>query len=111
METTNNKISEAEIEIAMKHFIESNINKATGKYNGLDNYKKPKANYLSKVICMTDAELMKECEDKIWLSAYASNNPRSDYHFQCDACYDECDRRKKVDAIYSKAYKKVEQSI
>ena len=29
----------------------------------------------------------------MWLSAYAANNPRSDYHWQCDACYDEAIRR------------------
>lgn len=42
--------------------------------------------------------------EMIWLSAYASNNPRSDYHWQCDACYDECKKRGKED-IYNRAHK------
>ena len=65
-----------------------------------DNYCKPREEYISKLAAMTDVELRKECNSKIWLSAYANNNPRSDYHFQCDYCYDECVRRDKVN-IYS----------
>jgi len=52
---------------------------------------------------MDDTQLFDECKDKIWLSAYANNNPRSDYHWHVDACYDECVRRKKID-LYSKAW-------
>lgn len=65
-------------------------------YKGNDNYGHPKQDYLDKLSQMTDAELRKACNDKIWLSAYANNNPRSDYHWQCDACYDECVKRDKV---------------
>lgn len=75
----------------------------TGKYNGLDNHKKPKRAYLEKVVNMTDEELLKECVSKIWLSAFANNNPKSDYHWHCDCCYDECQRRNRED-IYKKAY-------
>lgn len=79
-------------------------------YTGVDNYKTPKIEYLKKIVSMTDDKLLKECKDKIWLSAYANNNPRSDYHWHVDACYDECTRRNRKD-IYEKAYKYNVQSI
>jgi hypothetical protein len=53
-----------------------------------------------------EKKLREECESKIWLSAYAANNPRSDFHWQCDACYDECKKRNKEN-IYDTAYKAV----
>lgn len=62
--------------------------------------------YAAKLRAMTDAELSQECETKIWLSAYAYNNPRSAYHWQCDATSDECSRRDRK-MIYADAYKKV----
>lgn len=62
--------------------------------------------YEVKLEGLTDAELRAECEHYIWLSAYAANNPRSDYHWQCDATYDECVRRDKRD-IYAAAHKAV----
>ena len=73
------------------------------KYEGRDNYGNPKSEYIAKIVGMTDAELLKEAKDKIWLSAYASNNPRSDYHWHADAIYDECKRREKPE-IYQRAY-------
>lgn len=79
------------------------------KYLGNDNYGKPKSVYLEKLAVLTDIELGKECEQKIWLSAYANNNPRSDYHWQCDACYDECAKRGKQQ-IYSTAHKRAKAS-
>ena len=75
-------------------------------YAGKDNYGKPKSDYLAKIAAMTDEELFAECQSKIWLSAYAANNPRSDYHWHCDACYDESQRRKDKE-IYSRAHKAV----
>ena len=71
-----------------------------------DNYGKPRSDYFARLAKMTDDQLFNETKDKIWLSAYASNNPRSDYHWQCDATYDEWVRRDKVEQ-YSKAHKKV----
>lgn len=65
------------------------------KYEGNDNYDNPKSIYLDKLGIMDDRELRDACSQMIWLSAYANNNPRSDYHWQCDACYDECERRDK----------------
>ena len=76
----------------------------TDKYEGNDNYGKPKADYLAKLAEMEEPALLEETKNKIWLSAYASNNPGSDYHWHCDACYDECARRERID-IYEKAFK------
>jgi len=73
------------------------------KYSGKDNYEKPKTDYLEKIAAMDDDALLNETKDKIWLSAYASNNQRSDFHWHCDACYDECQKRGKLE-IYQRAY-------
>lgn len=62
-----------------------------------------------KLAAMTDEELFKHCEQYIWLSAYADNNPHSDYHFLCDAGYEECQRRDNLD-IYSRAHKQASAS-
>lgn len=80
------------------------------KYDGKDNYGKLKRDYLEKLVEMPDNKLKEECNSKIWLSAYTSNNPRSDYHWQVDACYDECNRRNKSN-IYKLAYDNVADSI
>lgn len=80
------------------------------RYAGNDNHGKPKAEYLRRLEGMDDEALQKEGEMKIWLSAFANNNPRSDYHWHVDAIYDECHRRGKPE-IYSNAYKVVERSV
>lgn len=80
------------------------------RHTGRDNHGRPKAAYINGLRKMDDTALQKECEQKIWLSAYAHNNPRSDYHWQADACYDECQRRKNH-AIYDRAYKAVERQV
>jgi hypothetical protein len=51
--------------------------------------------YTSRIALMDDADFVKEVEEKCWLSAFAANNPRSAYHGQVDACYDEAKRREK----------------
>ena len=58
--------------------------------------------YAEKLSAMTDEDLYKEAKQKIWLSAYANNNPRSRYHWQCDATYEEA--KKREGDIYSKAW-------
>lgn len=73
------------------------------KYQGNDNSGKPKADYVAKLAGMADSELLDEAKKNIWLSAYARNNPRSDYHWRADACYDESQRRGKPE-IYQRAY-------
>ncbi len=72
----------------------------------LDNYGNPRSEYFARIAAMDDNQLRKECEKQIWLSAYAANNHRSDYHWQCDATYDEAKRRGKPE-IYSAAHKHV----
>ena len=74
-------------------------------HNGYDNSGNPKANYLARIAGMNETQLAEETALKIWLSAFASNNPRSDYHWHCDACYDECQRRGRGD-IYTTAHAK-----
>ena len=76
------------------------------KYEGKNNYDIPKSIYLDKLKAKDDKELREACNQMIWLSAYTNNNPRSDYHWQCDACYDECDRRGKVN-IYKQEHAKL----
>lgn len=44
---------------------------------------------------MSDDALVGTTEHYVWLSGYAANNPRSDYHWMCDATYDEAVRRGK----------------
>jgi len=80
------------------------------KYEGNDNYGKPKQEYLNKLSVMNDKELREACDQMIWLSAYANNNPRSDYHWQCDACYDECAKRNKLH-IYEHAHAAITASL
>lgn len=65
------------------------------KYTGNDNHGKPKSEYLDRIKAMNDDALFKETKDKICLSAYANNNPWSDYHWHVDALYDEWHNRKK----------------
>ena len=72
---------------------------------GRDNNGRPRTDYRDKLSAMDDAALAAECEQKIWLSAYANNNPRSDYHWHADACHDECSERGKPE-IYSEAWER-----
>jgi hypothetical protein len=74
------------------------------KYSGNDNYKRPKADYLAKLTAMDNKKLFEETKSMIWLSAYAHNNIRSDYHWQCDACYDEWIKREGNSNSYQKAW-------
>lgn len=56
-----------------------------------------------------DAEFTERAEQLIWLSAYADNNPRSKYHWQADACYDEAVRRGKPE-LYKTAWERASDS-
>lgn len=69
---------------------------------GTDNYGKPRQAFADKIAAADDAEFLRIAEQYIWLSAYASNNPRSDYHWMCDATYDEAQRRGKPE-LYDQA--------
>jgi len=70
-----------------------------------DNAPEKKEAYKLELQAMDDKQLYGECRKKIWLSAYASNNPVSCHHWRCDYCYDECARRGKAAEIYGKAHK------
>lgn len=74
------------------------------KYAGVDNDGVPKSEYLERLAAMSESKLADECQVQIFLSAWAHNNPRSDYHWHADACWDECKRRGKPE-IYDAAYK------
>jgi len=65
-----------------------------------------KQEWTNKLYKMSDSELHEACKHYIWLSAYANNNPRSDYHWMCDATYDECKSRGKT-AIYTNAHAEI----
>lgn len=82
---------------------ENNINSV--KIEGKDNYGKPRQYYADRLAAMSDQEFIKAAEQDIWLSAYASNNPRSDYHWQADLCYKEAQRRGNPE-LYSEAFRK-----
>lgn len=71
--------------------------------DGVDNRGKPRQGFADQISAMDDDAFLKDAEQKIWLSAYANNNPRSDYHWQADACYLEAQRREKPQ-LYRKAY-------
>ena len=74
------------------------------RYEGVDNYGRPKSDYLKNLAAMTDEELGRECYQMIYHSARCNNNPRADWHWMVDACYDESKRRDDSGEIYSEAY-------
>ena len=73
------------------------------RHEGNDNYGKPKQGFLDRIHAMDDEKLERQTGKSIWLSAYANNNPRSDFHWQCDACYDEWQTRDDTEG-YVRAY-------
>jgi hypothetical protein len=74
--------------------------------DGKDNSGKPRQDFAEKMAAMDDDAFVKEAEHRIWLSAYANNNPRSDYHWQADACWSEAQRREKPE-LYKLAFARV----
>jgi hypothetical protein len=78
--------------------------------SGLDNSGKPRKEYADRLKKLSDQALEGEAGLKIWLSALADNNPRSDYHWQCDACFDEAERRLKPE-IYDRAWDEAAGSL
>jgi hypothetical protein len=65
--------------------------------------------YREKLAGMSDVGIVSEAESMVWLSCYAANNPRPDYHWQCDATYDEAKRRGKV-WLYQRGWNAAYQS-
>lgn len=74
-----------------------------------DNHPKKKEEYLLRLQSMSVEDLRKETEQKIWLSAFANNNPRACYHWQCDYTYDEWNRRGMLQE-YGGCYDRVRRS-
>lgn len=72
---------------------------------GKDNYGKPRQAFADRLAAATDADFVKIAEEYIWLSAYANNNSRSDYHWMCDAAYDEATKRRKKPELYNQAHR------
>lgn len=77
-----------------------------GNYTGNDNYGRPKSEYLAKIAKMTDDELQHETSSNIYMAAFCANNPRADWHWMVDACYEECEKREDKN-IYERAYKSI----
>lgn len=71
--------------------------------SGKDNYGKPRQEFADKLAAADDEEYLRIAEQYIWLSAFASNNLRSDYHWMCDASYSEAGRRGNPE-LYSRAH-------
>lgn len=74
------------------------------RYAGTDNYGKPKTDYVAKIASMNDESLGQECYAMIYQSALCNNNPRADWHWKVDACYDEAKKRDGKCTIYVNAY-------
>lgn len=72
---------------------------------GVDNYGLPKQSFADLLADADQAQYLQLAETYIWLSAYAANNPKSDYHWMVDALYAEAKRRGKLD-WYDTAFKK-----
>ena len=51
--------------------------------------------YAAQLADLTDDALVKAAENMVWLSAFASNNPRASSHWKVDMVSDEADRRGK----------------
>lgn len=66
--------------------------------------------FAAELSALTDDEYVKRAETIIWLSGFANNNPRSKYHWQADACYDEAVRRGNT-GLYSRAYNQAVASV
>lgn len=77
--------------------------------DGKDNRGNPRQTYANRIAAMSEAAFLKEVEQKIWLSAFANNNPRSDYHWQADACHGEAARRDKPE-LYTQAFERARAS-
>ena len=58
---------------------------------------------------LSDDDFVLKAEQQIWLSAFASNNPRAPAHKESDAAYDEAKRREKP-WLYQRAWNKAYRS-
>lgn len=58
---------------------------------------------------LDDDAFVARAENQIWLSAFASNNPRAPAHNETDRAYDEAQRRQKP-WLYQRAWNKAYRS-
>jgi hypothetical protein len=73
------------------------------RLDGVNNYGKPRQAFADRLANANPVEYLQLAEMYIWLSAYADNNPTSDYHWKADACFDEAVRRCDVE-LYQLAH-------
>jgi len=88
----------------------SNEQKYPAPTSNPDNSAEKQAEYCAKLEAMENKALFDETRNRLWLSAYANNNPRSCYHWQVRACYDETQRREKPN-LYESAYEALRREI
>lgn len=88
--------------IAAVHEMEAKEQDFMSNYEGNDNYGRPKIDYVNNLSAMNDSDLEMETYNMIYHSARCANNPRADWHWMVDACYDQCKERE--GDIYKKAY-------
>ena len=79
------------------------------KIEGKNNRGEPRQEFADKIAVMRDAAFLDRAETIIWLSAFANNNPKSDYHWQANACYAEAQRRGKPE-LYTQAWEKASRT-
>lgn len=79
------------------------------KYQGRDQAGNPKIDFLVRLQALSDEAFSKQAAELVWLSAYAINNRRADYHWQADACYDEAQFRGKPE-LYQQAFEMARNS-
>jgi hypothetical protein len=77
--------------------------------SGRSNYSVPAQGFADSIAASDDEQLVQTTEEIIWLSAYADNNPASDYHWQASACYYEAQRRGNA-GLYEEAYERARRS-
>lgn len=77
--------------------------------SGRSNYSVPAQSFADSIAASDDAQFVQTAEEVIWFSAYANNNPTSDYHWQASACYYEAQRRGDP-GLYQRAYDQAKAS-
>lgn len=98
------------METATIHSNEEILGSLTERFPGLDNYGHPKKAYFERILAMDAQALFKETKDKIWLSAFSNNNPRSDYHWHVDAIHTVYSMRGQEDR-YTDAWEQARDSL
>jgi hypothetical protein len=82
-----------------KHLVEM----LKAKYSGNDNYQRERSTYLTKIVSMSNTDLMHETNEVIYQSARCANALDADCHWMVNACYDVCESRPD-ERLYQKAH-------